>query len=113
MSPATAIVLGDPGGSTTYARVQTGGESLVAGVTAGQQFYFTGTGVEAALEQGLLVDVSAAAIASRRSAMRHEFLVIHPDGTRERYGVWREAQNRAKEVGGRIEVVPAETGGGS
>jgi hypothetical protein len=110
MSPANAIVLGSGDGPTVYARVQNGGESLASGIAVGQQLYFTGSGVAAALDAGLLLDVSASAIAARKSR-GHQFEVVHPDGTRERYDGWREAQMRARIVRGRIEVAAAIEGG--
>lgn len=113
-SPANAITLGDPdvSGSTVYARITERGANLVHAMYAGNQAYFTGSGVVPALNEGLLLDVSASAVsARRRETVAHEFMVVSPGGERERYGVWTAAQKRAKVTGGRIEVVPVEAGG--
>lgn len=107
MSPSSAIVLGSESGVTVYARVQAGGDSLSSGLRVGDQRYFTGTGAEQALIDGLLLDVSASAVRARRSH-RHEFLVVCDDGERERFAAWRDAQMRARMCGGRIEVVTIE-----
>lgn len=109
-SPKSPIVLGEalPDTPALYARVAQHGQELARGVSAGDQRYFNGTGVEPALEQGMLVDVSAGAVRAKKVAQRHEFAVVIPGETTERFGVWKAAQARARETGGRIEVVPAE-----
>lgn len=107
--PLAPIVLGDadPDAPVVYARVTVDGQDLVRGVSSGDQRYFTGTGLGPALEQGMLVDVSADSMKSRKAA-RHEFAVVIPGEPTERFGIWKAAKERAREAGGRIEVVPAE-----
>lgn len=113
-SQNTAIVLGEGGvsGSTVYARVLAPGVGLATGLGVHEYRYFTGSGVVEALNSGMLQDASASAIRNRRRpVVEHEFMVVSPGGERERYGVWKEAQKRARVTGGRIEVVPVEAGG--
>lgn len=111
-SPNRPVILGqlDPDAPVVYARVMESGQDLLQGISAGDQRYFSGTGIEAALEQGMLMDVSAAAVRSKKQAARHEFLVVAPGHEPERFGVWRAAKARARQIGGRIEVVPIEEG---
>lgn len=106
--PTMPIVLGhaDPASPVVYARITAAGSTLVAGLSSGDQRYFSGTGVIEALDTGMLMDVSAAAVRSGRQALRHEFLVVTAGMEPERFGVWKAAKERAAETGGHIEVVP-------
>lgn len=107
MSPSSAIVLGSESDTIVYARVMGDGESLAPQVRSGDQRYFTGTGLIDALERGLLMDVSAGAVRTRR-VRRHSFAVVCEDGSREVFDAWRAAQVHARACGGRIEVVGVE-----
>ncbi len=108
-SPKAPIILGAaaPGGPVVYARVAEHGQDLVSELGAGDQRYFAGTGIESALSQGMLVDVSAGAVRAKKVAQRHEFAVVIPGKPTELFGIWKAAKARARETGGRIEVVPA------
>ena len=103
LRPQAAILLGeDDGSAARYVRVND--PDLIPNYSTGAQLYVKGSGVQPAIEEGKLIDVSATTLQSGGNMFR----VTTPDGQQYDFTSYASARSYSVTNGGRIEIVPKE-----